>query len=256
MLAYRIVADSDTRPQRVPIVITLRGKTPSSLSASQLVATWAVDFGINVNSVMKLIKAGNILLSFEGFDEMAHTGTAEFRLAHFRRLWEFVSHPEAKVIVTGRPNFFLDTQELEAILGVRERSVAGPYVDVLRLRPFSVDQIKESLRSLPESTADEITTMATNNERFYDLASRPSLLYVVSQLWESENLSKRTDELTSAFLLERFITNSYRRQEAKQTSTERFMNLTSLELQYFMGSSGILVARERGSARRSGSRWR
>jgi len=96
---------------------------------------------------MKLIVAGRAVLIFEGFDEMAEAGDVESRLNHFRALWRFC-YSGSKVIITGRPNFFLDDQELKAALGVGGVSGSLPYCDPLYINFFDEARISSSLRSM------------------------------------------------------------------------------------------------------------
>ena len=52
----------------------------------------------------------------------------------------------AKVLFTGRPNFFLDDEELKRALGISEGVAVGPYCSALRIAPFEPDQIAGTLR--------------------------------------------------------------------------------------------------------------
>ena len=87
---------------RIPILIELRGKSPRSLSPSELLATWAYKYRIDVGALTYLLIAGRLLLIFEGFDEMDLTGDTDARLEHFRTLWKF-TYPSSKILITGRP---------------------------------------------------------------------------------------------------------------------------------------------------------
>ena len=145
---------------------------------------------------------------------MAVIGNFEVRLQHFRRLWEFC-YPKAKILITGRPNFFLDDEEMRLALGISQPSGDNHYCEAIRLKTFSIEQIKDSLREQKSNIREQICSVAQNNSRFLDLVSRPSLLHVVSVIWEKENLGENIESLNSASIMERFVKYSYRRQGLK-----------------------------------------
>src|SRR5205807_2592999 len=116
-------------------------------------------------------------------------------------LWRFC-YPAAKILITGRPNFFLDDREMRAALGIFKSSAAGPYCEALHLEPFSLEQIGYALRAASPKTRNEIVDLASKDEKFREIVSRGSLLYVVSQLWEREDLSKYAGRITSAFVMD------------------------------------------------------
>jgi hypothetical protein len=233
MVAFRIVDSSAQQPLRVPIIIELRGKSPRNMTPEDLLATWAKDFGIDPRSVMKLIVAGRIFLILEGFDEMALVGDSEARLNHFRTLWRF-AYPKAKLMITGRPNFFLDDSELRADLRISRPTAAGPYCEAFYLDPFDLPRIREALRACPERARNEIVALARSNTGFHEIVSRGSLLYMVGILWEREHLWKYADRITSATVIGHFVQHSYRRQSLKGQDGRMFMVLNEAERGYFM----------------------
>jgi hypothetical protein len=235
MTTYHLIREN-LPEHRVPILIELRGKSPRNMTPEELVAAWAFPYRINPQSVLKLLIAGRVFLILEGFDEMALIGDSEARLAHFRTLWKFC-YPLAKIMITGRPNFFLDDNEMKAALGISKSIAAGPYCEAAQLEPFTIAQIEDALRAVSSQTRREIVALATTDEKFREIVSRGSLLYVVSQLWEREQLSKYAGRITSAFVMELFIQHSYRRQTLKSSDNPEFMVLNEGERKYFM--SGI-----------------
>ena len=80
---------------------------------------------------MKLAMAGRLCLIFDGFDEMSGVADIESRINHFRALWRFF-YPSAKILITGRPNFFLDDKELITALGIASSTGSGWPQDPLR----------------------------------------------------------------------------------------------------------------------------
>lgn len=232
MLTHHLLAEPQSK--RIPILIELRGKSPRALTPEQLLATWGVQYRIDGQALMRLLIAGRLLLIFEGFDEMALVGDAQMRLKHFKTLWEF-SYPEAKILITGRANFFLDDEEMKAALGIGKRfGDDRPYCEAMRLAPFDLSQIRESLRAHKPLVRDQICELAKKHPHFQDIVSRPSLLHMVSVLWEREGLAQKVDQLNSAVVMDLFVRHSYRRQGLKQEGSLDFMALTTLEREYFM----------------------
>jgi len=243
MWAYHIIADG-RGGRRIPVLIELRGTSPRNLTPLQLLGAWASQYSINPQALMRLLIAGRIVLILEGFDEMALVGDADMRLRHFRTLWQF-AYPGSKILITGRPNFFLDEDEMKAALGISMPIANRPYCEAIRLLPFSPEQIKEALRAYGDLVPSQIYTLAQTNLRFRELVSRPSLLHLVATLWERERLYEKVDRLTSAFVMELFIRHSYTRQGLKEVGSPEFMALTTMEREFFMiGIAAFMVAHD------------
>ena len=244
MFTYNLLFNGEKADRRIPILIELRGTSPRNLSPLELLGAWTSQYRIDSQALMRLHIAGRLLLIFEGFDEMALSGNPEARLKHFKTLWKFC-YPQAKILITGRPNLFLDDVEMKAALGIHQPTGDNPYCQAIRLAPFSVEQIGQSLRGQKPETQNQIVSLARKNPRFLELVSRPSLLHVVSLLWEKEKLGEKIDRLTSAFVMERFVKNSYRRQGLKASGSRDFMALNSSEREYFMeGIASYMAAKE------------
>jgi len=249
MFVYHMIEQAKQNKVRVPILIELRGKSPRNLTTQEILATWAAQYRIDAQALLRLHIAGRLLLIFEGFDEMALIGNFEARLQHFRRLWEFC-YPQAKILITGRPNFFLDDEEMRLALGISQPTGDNHYCEAIRLAPFSIEQIEESLRQQKPEIKEQICSVAKTNSGFLDLIARPSLLHVVSVIWEKEKLGEKVDTLNSAYVMERFVKNSYRRQGLKAGTTENqsrryFMALNTPEREYFMsGIAAYMVSKK------------
>ena len=243
MLTHHILSqhESQNTMARIPILIELRGTSPRNLTPLQMLGAWAAQYNINPQALLKLHIAGRLLLIFEGFDEMALVGDAEMRLKHFKTLWQFC-YPKAKILITGRPNFFLDEEEMKAALGISKPMGDRPYCEAIRIAPFNVEQISESLRNQKPLVKDQICSLAAKNSRFLELVSRPSLLHIVSVLWEKEQLSEKIERLNSAYIMDLFVRHSYRRQGLKEVDGSEFMALTSPEREYFMTGIATYMA--------------
>jgi len=237
LLCYQLIQLSKTDTTvRIPILIELRGKTLRTLQPEELLAIWAKNYHIDPQALLHLHLAGRLLLIFEGFDEIDLSGDTEARIAHFRTLWQ-LNYERAKIIITGRPNFFLDSQELRRALGDAEQSYT------LHLEPFSIEQIRESLHPIASKIRNEIIVLSNRDNKFYEVVARPSLLYIVALLWEKEKLSERA-HLNSADVIDLFIKHSLQRQQTKQDN-RKFMVLNSAERLYFMmGIAAYMAAKQ------------
>ena len=118
-LAFAYKLTQLANPPRIPILIELRGTSPRNMTPLQLLAGWSSQYNINPKALLYKHMTGRLLLIFEGFDEMALVGDAEMRIKHFKTLWEFCGS-KAKILITGRPNFFFDYEEMSVSLGITE----------------------------------------------------------------------------------------------------------------------------------------
>lgn len=226
LLSYHLIKqyNLDTRT-RIPILIELRGKTLRTLPPEELLAIWAYRYGINVKALLHLHMAGRLLLIFEGFDEIDLSGDTEARISHFHSLWK-LNYQESKLIITGRPNFFLDSKELTRALGEEDQT------HTLYLQPFNIEQIENSLRSADTTVRHEIVQLAKKDKQFLEVVSRPSLLYLVALLWEHKELNKY-EYINSATVIDLFIQQTLKRQQDKNDERP-FMILNTAERHYFM----------------------
>lgn len=240
MLTHHLL--QQPRPARVPILIELRGKSPGDLSPRELLGAW---IGTRRNSRMTpdalhyLHQAGRLLLIFEGFDEMANLGGREQRMRHFETLGYFAAYPRSKVLITGRPNLFESSDELEQALGIDQPF--GGDGEGVELAYFTYDQIERSLHPYGPTVCKQIVDFARDNQQFYDLVCRPSLLHIVANIWEQEQLASQVDSLTSARVMELFIKRSYERQRLKD-QPRRYMFLNSSERAFFMSGVAAYMA--------------
>lgn len=232
-LAYQMITEGYSR---VPVIIELRGKSPRNESVVNIIASWAALFHINPMAVFKLLQEGRLLIILEGFDEIDMIGDSNRRLEHFKRLWEFARYEKSKVIITGRPNLFLDNNEAIEYLRIDDSTCNLYYSEPINLKPFDIDRIKRGLRNADSSVRREIMLLLSEggNDSFIDLISRPSTLYQASVIWD--RLDK--NNVNSATVINEFINHAYRRQEEKlrnigPTGIEPTV-LTADEREYFM----------------------
>jgi len=253
MLAYRLSQDCHQNSStRIPIIIELRGTSPRNLSPFGFLATWSKDFGVNSQAMLQLLIAGRLLIIFEGFDEVDLAGDREMRLRHFESLWQF-AHDNAKLLFTGRPNFFFDEKELELALLIQQPSETTPYCQAIYLESFNLPQIQSALyqlKTLQPTIQQEILALAEANPKFLDVVARPSILRMVASIWKEAKLSEYKERINSAYVMELFINKTSERQVAKEQKTadregREFSRLNSQERIYFMqGIAAYMVVHE------------
>jgi hypothetical protein len=243
MLTYQLLQEHRAR---VPILLTLRGKSPRHTSTLEMLGAWGAEYNLSGRALMILHRAGRLLLILEGFDEMDGLGEQKARHAHFASLWRFASAEQAKILITGRPELFLDDDELRRNLGVHHDTATGPFTQLLHLCRFDVDQIAAALRSTSGPIRNDIIELAKNQPTFMDIVSRPSLLQQISTIWLSPELQHHKHNITSALVIKLFIDSAFRRQaeKARRDETFRFMRLNQAELSCFTTGVALFMAKE------------
>ena len=234
---------------RVPILIELRRKSPRNMgSIKELLYSWAQQYSISPEALLKLHEEGKLLLIFEGFDEMDLTGDRTTRLAHFRQLWQLAQYPKARILFTGRPNFFVDEQEQQQALGVTSSPSANiPYCELLFLKGFSIEQLLVSLRNIEPSVRNNIIQVledsaANPKDNFYQLIAKPATLALLTIVWKKGKFDRRKNQLNSALVIQEYLDYAYSRQQKKQ----QCLPLTTLERQYFMMGIAVGIVQQDG----------
>ena len=222
------------RTRRIPILIPLRNKSPRNSSEMEIFSYFAARYGISPEALRILNNNGRLLLIFDGFDEMDLIGNDDIRKRHFQSLWKLV-RPRSKVLITGRPNYFFSQDELVSALGLQAGGAGIPRCDPLYLQLFTPAQMLRALRCARPSVQAGIRTIIEENvsPSFLDLISRPSHLFLVSQIWEERRIGEKYKNLTSAAIINEFIQNCFERQREKGTADPYFY-LSAVEREFFM----------------------
>ncbi|WP_439610254.1 hypothetical protein [Reyranella sp.] len=166
------------------------------------------------------------------------------RIDHFSTLWRFACST-GKVLFTGRPNFFLDDEELKNALRVSESRASGAYCQALRIQPFSPEQMSIALRWMGPKREEFMKAVEGQSELLV-LIRKPSFLFQVSRLWHLGLLKIDGGAVYSANVILDFISYSLDRQIDKQMGdvaqgpqTARFIPLRRSELEYFLCGCAI-----------------
>jgi len=241
-LTHRLLQDtanSSGSRHRLPILIRLTGLSPAAMTPEDLLGAWGSRYGLNGRALMALHTAGRTLLIFDAFDEMANVSDRADRFNHFGTLWRF-SCKGSRILFTGRPNFFLDDTELRVALGISASSGTGPYCRAIYIEPFCEEQMKKSLRWLPQDMIAAFFQTLATAPQLREMAERPSLLFQLALLWHEGKLNLAGNGIGSASIIREFVQYCLERQVSKQyadvTSGEydkQFVPLRQSELEYF-----------------------
>lgn len=203
--------------ERVPLLIELRGQSPFETDPLGFISPWCARYRLPPQQVLNLIKSGDAILIFEGFDELRNAGKSYYRHQHFNALWRF-AYPNTKLIFTGRPNFFLDEEETNRTLRSQTNRATGGdyYSEVWKLKKLNEDQIKLACRSYNDSVRKGISSSVESSKEFFEIVSRPSMLPVVATIWPEINKKQEVGHaLTGAELIEMYIQAVFSRKEAE-----------------------------------------
>lgn len=176
----------------LPILIKLRGYN-KAVGVTQLLTDYFVnDLGINnfnILSLKLLLKNINVVLIFDGFDEIAKKVDFDIKYDVLKEICS-LAEKETKIIVTCRPNYFQNTSEFEQIF----RNSYFPYEpgdkplpefienSILDLElpqiEYYIESYKNELKKYDISISEVLQTIA-NTHDLTDLAKRPFLLYMI-----------------------------------------------------------------------------
>jgi len=246
-LTNRLLEDNQifqTRSYRLPLLIRLTGLSPKNATPEELLGAWGARYGMNGRALLALHRAGRTLMILDAFDEMSGVADRADRIDHFGSMWRLAC-PHAKILFTGRPNFFLDDLEIQTALGIAEGVTSGPYCSAVRVATFCKDQMRGALRWLPQHKIDAFMAATERSEQLTELASRPSLLFQIAQLWDTNRIGLDAKHLNSASVIRSFITYSLERQVDKQRTDvstigdKYFIPLRRAELDYFTSASAV-----------------
>lgn len=201
--------------RRVPLLIELRGHSPSETDPLSFISAWSARYGLLGEQVLNLIKSGEAVVVFEGFDELRNSGRAYDRHQHFNSLWRF-AYPNTKIVFTGRPNFFLDQHEQNRTLrsSQTDGAVGEAFTETWRLERLNEQQINAACREFAPKARTGIQAAIASNPDFLEIMSRPSMLPVVATIWgEIEDLRRSGSDITGALLIERYLQAIYMRKE-------------------------------------------
>ena len=212
---YQLSSDlSQGKQVRIPIFIPLKWYAQCG-GAIGLLQRFLNEHGLrhaNVDALLSMHAAGQLILILDGFDEMLRRSTLQTRRETLQDLVELCI-PLSKIILSGRPSYFNDEIEFAGpfrgvgITGARDRIRKLPNVDSLnnnekwehyKVTPFETDQILSFLsKRSPFKTdtarkkhAKKIIEVIKSTYNLSDLAKRPILLDMIGQTIRSGKISE------------------------------------------------------------------
>jgi hypothetical protein len=267
VLAKRHMADPDST--RIPLLITLKSRRQLGTIENVISRFFRQQWGLQVdrNVLPWLAKAGRLCVILDGFDEMAARVDKNRRRESFEMIARLAQSP-TKVLVTGRQGYFPELLEMCEIFG---RDIGGdsyqhlernlrrylgtrPEFEILRINPFSNDQIDAVLQSyddqfvLEEScTWKEIRALIHKVYDLKDLAGRPILLDLIIKTLPQIRRTETTIDIAKVYQL---YTNYWCEVEWEKgevrhllTSPERHQVMRFLASEmYWSGKSQIAVS--------------
>ena len=250
-LTHRMLSDpafASATAHRIPILVRLTGRSPKATTPRDLLGAWGTEYGLGGSALLALHRAGRTVLILDAFDEITDATSEGDRINHFATLWQFACS-DSKVMFTGRPNFFPDTDERRRVLSIAEEVASGPHCTAIYIQPFSDDQIRRSLRTLPDARARELVDAIKRRPQLETIARRPSLLFQLSQLWLNGRIKLEGEGPESAVIIQQFVAYSLERQLLKQrgdvaTEERSFIPLRASELEYFTAGCAVAALEE------------
>lgn len=226
-LARRLPTDL---PRSVPMLIELKDLEKSQ-GLDDLLALHlhkSGEDGVSVRAVRRMLDRGQIVLLFDGFDELAMRVTFDKAAEHLTMIAAAVTG-RAKVVLTSRTQHFASDDQWRTALGERVRRVAGSRTvrvadfDEPRIREFLTRLVTRQLATARASAPELVTAAAVTAEarrrsdvRFdlirdvrdlLGLSRNPRMLSFIAALDERELQQARDSDgtISSAELYRRII---------------------------------------------------
>lgn len=213
-IAYLLAKDIRTGGSgRIPVVIPLKWYSQAG-GAAALIQRFLDEAGLhhaNVDAFLAMHGAGQLLLIFDGFDEMLRRATGQSRRETIQDLVDLCV-PGTKMVLTGRAGYFVDEAELQTpfrgvgISGVGERlrRIAEPNTESrarplrrYEMQPLDPGQVKayiaRKLGGAVNTRSKRAATIVHTIETTYnlaDLARRPILLDMITETLGRGNSSR------------------------------------------------------------------
>ncbi|WP_198318614.1 TIR domain-containing protein [Pseudofrankia inefficax] len=228
-------------PQLTPMLISLQTYEKSH-NLDTVLAVHLQESGedsVSARAVRRMLDRGQILLIFDGFDELAIRLTYDGAVEHLNMIFSAVSG-RAKVIVTSRTQHFASDQQWRAALRAEDQRRSGPparpgepwltalgaqvqlfpAARTIRLTGFDDDQILEFLtrhyahagETAPGAAARRRLDLLAGVADLRGLSSTPRMLAFIADLAEADLLAARATggQMTQAdlyrLLVDRWLT--------------------------------------------------
>jgi WD40 repeat protein/transcriptional regulator with XRE-family HTH domain/type II secretory pathway predicted ATPase ExeA len=195
-------------PDLIPLYIELR-TLDKAHSVEGLVSSHLANHRhrqIDLDAFQNLLRAGRIVLLFDGFDELVTRITYDRAADHLRRLMA-AAEGRAKLVVASRTQHFKSSEQILTALG--EQVGRGAQRRMLSIEPFDADQIRSYLTRHYDEDAtraqDRIDAMRRIND-LTALSANPRMLGFIAALDDAQlKAAAITPVLSGATLYEQVL---------------------------------------------------
>jgi NACHT domain/Restriction endonuclease/Pentapeptide repeats (8 copies) len=242
----------DPNSGRVPILLNLREFIGKIDIEAYITSFLDRECGVpnpKINLFRAMNDAGVFLLIFDGLDEMAVKVDAETLEINLMEIEKLAASPDARVILTSRPEFFVSAKEEREAISPALHPLPSRNVDYnpLRILPWDEGQVEQFLRQrvplVEEATKpwtyyrDQIKNIGTLS----DLSQRPVLLDMIVKTLPKLIASKININRPS--LYRTYLEGEIKRQKVQKrrelliSTADRFMLLQRLAFMIHTGST-------------------
>lgn len=221
----------------LPLLIKLRGYN-KAVDINQLLTDYFVNklnmTNFNISSLKLLLKNINVVLIFDGYDEVAKKVDFDVKFEVLKEICEF-AEPKTKIILTCRPNFFQNATEFNEIFQksyFHYEPGDKPLLNFIEnsISELTPNQIKKYINSYSDDlekfnlSVDDMLKTISNTHDLTDLAKRPFLLYMILQTLPEilkDMKEKGNRKINAAKLYEIYTDNWIKREERKNKTLIR-----------------------------------
>jgi WD40 repeat protein/transcriptional regulator with XRE-family HTH domain/type II secretory pathway predicted ATPase ExeA len=207
-------------PELVPLYIELRSLDKAH-SVEGLVSSHLANHRhrqIDLDVFQNLLRAGRVVLLFDGFDELVTRVTFDRAADHLRRLMA-AAEGKAKIIVASRTQHFKSGQQVLTALG--EQVGLGSRRRMLSIEPFDTDQIRSYLTRHYDDDAsraqDRIDAMSRVND-LTALSVNPRMLGFIAALDDAQLKAAAVAPVLSGATLYEQVLDHWLAYEVERTS--------------------------------------
>lgn len=207
-------------PELVPLYIELRALDKAH-SVEGLVSSHLANHRhrqIDLDVFQNLLRAGRIVLLFDGFDELVTRVTYDRAADHLRRLMA-AAEGKAKIVVASRTQHFKSAQQVLTALG--EQVGLGSRRRMLNIEPFDPDQIRSYLTRHYDNDAsraqDRIEAMGRVND-LTALSVNPRMLGFIAALDDAQLKAAAVAPVLSGATLYEQVLDQWLGYEVERTS--------------------------------------
>lgn len=235
-----------------PLLIKLRGYN-KAVGINQLLTDYFVNsLGINnfnIASFKLLLKNLNVVLIFDGYDEVAKKVDFDVKYDVLKEICN-LADKKTKIILTCRPNYFQSHYEFDKIFKNSPFPFEPgdtPRIDFVEtsIKGLTKKQVEEYIESFSDEfsknniSVEDILSAISNTHDLTDLSQRPFLLYMIVNTLPQILLEVKTKDETkiNAAKLYAFYTDMWIKREdnknktlIKQSDKELFCKEFALEL--------------------------